>query len=374
MENKNYKVQLNRESIGIRRQRDGSTLVIKDVKKGKMISQKRPLARRNKIADQLQKNSRKYVAGSLRVGLLITIATIVATLIMGMFPYVISVGDRNVCYVDSKEDAQKAITILLEGYVPEGADIKAVDAGGELTVERIRKTKPSDGKILSSQDAAEALMADYQREDNPADITIASAITELKAYTPKPNYEKDDTMLAGESKILKEGKDGTQKVTTTYISVNGKVTKSDVTSRAILDEGEKATVAKGTLGLPEGEDWTTFEGDPVFKNGDELGTTALQYLGAPYKYGGTSLTNGIDCVQFVRQMYAKYGIHLSNSDVYHGGKSVSLKNAKRGDIICYNHHVAIYLGDGKVVHALKKGVSTSNVNFRKVKDVRRIVQ
>lgn len=187
---------------------------------------------------------------------------------------------------------------------------------------------------------------------------------------------KDKKLLAGQTKVKKKGRAGKQKVTTTYHSINGKVQSQSVTGRIVVDEGKPATVRKGTLGLPKGANWKTFDGDPIYKNGKELVTTAMQYKGAPYRYGGYSLTHGIDCVQFVRQMYSKYGISLPNnhSGLQHSGIGVKYKNAKKGDIICYGNHVGIYIGNGKMINAVRRGVSVSRVKTSRIKAVRRIVK
>ena len=99
-----------------------------------------------------------------------------------------------------------------------------------------------------------------------------------------------------------------------------------------------------------------------------------QFLGNPYKWGGKSLTNGIDCVQFVRALYRKYGIILpgKRSAFAHIGKAVSLKNARPGDIVYYGNHVAMYIGNGKIIHAQRKGINISNINYRKWKTIRRV--
>ena len=144
----------------------------------------------------------------------------------------------------------------------------------------------------------------------------------------------------------------------------------------IIKEANPKVIRKGTLGLPEGEDWKTYDGDPIFSDGDVLIATAQKYLGAPYKYGGYSLTNGIDCVQFIRQMYAKYGIKLPNGKnaLKHVGTSVSFANAKPGDIICYSNHYALYMGNNTIIHATSKGgvKIRHNAKFRKIVTIRRI--
>lgn len=111
--------------------------------------------------------------------------------------------------------------------------------------------------------------------------------------------------------------------------------------------------------------------------GKELANFACQFVGNPYVWGGTSLTNGADCSGFVMSVYANYGIslpHSSAADRSVGSAVGSLENAQPGDIICYSGHVAIYIGGGQIVHAstAKTGIIISNANYRSILSIRRI--
>lgn len=111
--------------------------------------------------------------------------------------------------------------------------------------------------------------------------------------------------------------------------------------------------------------------------GKELANFACQFVGNPYVWGGTSLTNGADCSGFVMSVYANYGIslpHSSAADRSVGSAVGSLENAQPGDIICYSGHVAIYIGGGQIVHAstARTGIIISNANYRSVLSIRRI--
>ncbi|MBQ6788488.1 MAG: C40 family peptidase [Lachnospiraceae bacterium] len=100
---------------------------------------------------------------------------------------------------------------------------------------------------------------------------------------------------------------------------------------------------------------------------------AKQFIGNPYVWGGTSLTNGADCSGFTMSVYKKYGIslpHHSGSQAQLGRK-VTLAEAQPGDLVFYAkngsiNHVAIYIGGGQVVHASNErtGIKISSVNYR----------
>lgn len=118
-----------------------------------------------------------------------------------------------------------------------------------------------------------------------------------------------------------------------------------------------------------------------YGRGADVANYALNFVGNPYRYGGTSLTGGTDCSGFTKGVYSKFGVSLprTSSAQRSAGKLVCYgwdpSKAKAGDLICYSGHVAIYLGGGKIVHASnrKSGIKVSNkVNYRTVVCVRRI--
>lgn len=100
---------------------------------------------------------------------------------------------------------------------------------------------------------------------------------------------------------------------------------------------------------------------------------ALQFVGNPYVWGGTSLTNGVDCSGFTMQVYAKYGVYLPHSSRAQPGcgRRISASEAQPGDLFFYGsggsiNHVAIYIGGGQVVHASnhRDGIKISNAYYR----------
>lgn len=116
--------------------------------------------------------------------------------------------------------------------------------------------------------------------------------------------------------------------------------------------------------------------------GTEIANYAKKFVGNPYVYGGSSLTNGTDCSGFTMSIYAQFGYSIPRTSRAQStyGKSVSLSNLKPGDLIFYKSgstvgHVALYIGGGKVVHASNPsdGIKISNINYRKPCSARRIV-
>lgn len=108
---------------------------------------------------------------------------------------------------------------------------------------------------------------------------------------------------------------------------------------------------------------------------------ACQFIGNPYVFGGTDINNGIDCSAYVRYVFANFGISLPRTSYEQRvvGKEVSYSNAQPGDIICYSGHVAIYIGNGQIVHASNSapypagGIKISNATYRTILSVRRVL-
>lgn len=113
-------------------------------------------------------------------------------------------------------------------------------------------------------------------------------------------------------------------------------------------------------------------------SGSSVVDYATQFVGNPYVWGGTSLTNGADCSGFVQSVYANFGVSLPRTsyEQQNAGTEVSYADAQPGDLICYGGHVAIYMGDGKIVHASNStdGIKISNdATYRTILSVRRLV-
>lgn len=120
--------------------------------------------------------------------------------------------------------------------------------------------------------------------------------------------------------------------------------------------------------------------------GSRIASYAQQFVGNPYRYGGNSLTNGIDCSGFTQQIMAKFGYSISrtSSSQSGDGRAVSTSNLRAGDLVFYGDggsidHVALYIGGGQVVHASNSapyprgGIKISNVNYRTPICARRII-
>lgn len=117
----------------------------------------------------------------------------------------------------------------------------------------------------------------------------------------------------------------------------------------------------------------------TYEKGATVASFAKRFVGNPYRWGGTNLNTGADCSGFIGSVYRSFGYRLPRTsyDLRRAGRKVSYKEKQPGDIICYQGHVALYIGNNKIVHAStrKTGIKISpRANYRKIVCVRRVVE
>ncbi len=184
--------------------------------------------------------------------------------------------------------------------------------------------------------------------------------------------------------------EGTGWVSTDYVELHTEFvqaeSKAEEEARLAKEAAERkkareAAAAAAAASQPKSTSQAAPAASYTVTGGSEMGTAvaeyALQFVGNPYVYGGSSLTNGTDCSGFVMSVYANFGVslpHSSSSDRSQGYGVDGLENAQPGDLICYSGHVALYIGGGQIVHASNKrtGIIVSNANYRNILAIRRI--
>lgn len=112
-------------------------------------------------------------------------------------------------------------------------------------------------------------------------------------------------------------------------------------------------------------------------NGQAVVDYAVQFIGNPYVWGGTSLTNGADCSGFVQSVYKNFGISMprTSGEMRSAGVAVSYEQAIPGDVFCYDGHVGIYIGNGEIVNAIDSahGIGISSATYTNIITIRRLL-
>lgn len=218
---------------------------------------------------------------------------------------------------------------------------------------------------------AERIAAEEEarRQAEAEAAAAAAAAAEEKASYSEPVYDEDgnevDVEDAAENGYSVYDEDG-----------------NEVDAEEVLSSSYSNDVQYDEYGNVIDSDNTVTDSSEYTSSGSGSGSSvvdyATQFVGNPYVWGGTSLTNGADCSGFVQSVYSNFGVSLPRTSYEQqtAGREVSYSEAQPGDLICYGGHVAIYMGDGKIVHASNSvdGIKVSdNAAYRTILSVRRLV-
>lgn len=207
-------------------------------------------------------------------------------------------------------------------------------------------------------------------------LYVRSEPTKESEYVGKlyPGAAMEITGQIGEWTPVNTG-DVTGFVKTEYIIYGDEAEK---TAEEMMANGEKFTYAESR----EQEEArlqaeAEAEAERMQGLGQQVVSYACQFIGNPYVWGGTSLTNGADCSGFVQSVFANFGIYLPRTSYEQrsAGIDVSYEEALPGDIICYDGHVGIYIGDGQIVNAQSpsQGIGISPATYTTILSVRRVL-
>lgn len=145
---------------------------------------------------------------------------------------------------------------------------------------------------------------------------------------------------------------------------------------AVSRKSEEAQMTQEVQENVQQTETTEVSAQPA-SNGQAIVDYACQFIGNPYVWGGTSLTDGADCSGFVQSVFAHFGISLPRTtyDQINAGVEVSYDQAMPGDLICYDGHIGIYIGNGQIVNAQnpEQGIGISPATYTTILSVRRIV-
>ena len=192
------------------------------------------------------------------------------------------------------------------------------------------------------------------------DVVTKEKVSYKQVVPYKTVYKTTSKLERDETKVQTEGKEGQKTVKAQVTKLNGQITGKKITSEKITKKPVNKVVLKGTK-----------------VNGNSVIAYAKKFLGNPYVYGGSSLTNGTDCSGFTMSVYAHFGVALPhNSDAQNAcGRAVSYSEAEPGDLIVYPGHVGMYIGNGQIIHAagVGQGITIGNARGHTIIGVRRVI-
>ena len=233
-------------------------------------------------------------------------------------------------------------------------------------------------EMSSQQTNLESTLTQMRAQIADFDSQLASAQAEADAKVARMQEEQQIAQSKSENQtgnVSSANQVGPAANTGTTKPTGGNTTPSTGnTGTATPTTGNTGTTTKPSTGNSSN---TSKPGNA--SAGQKIANKGCEYIGNPYVYGGNSLTNGIDCSGFVQQIHAKFGISTprNSTSLRYGGKAVAVSDMMPGDVVCYEGHVAIYIGGGQIVHASNSkpypagGIKTSNAYYRTIVAVRR---
>ena len=236
--------------------------------------------------------------------------------------------------------------------------------------EESKKETESSAQTESSSEASSETKTEASSEVTTETSSETTTESSSATTTETSTETTTETTTETSSETTTETTTGTSTETTTE-------TASQAPSETATESAATETSSEASAeAAPAAE--TTSAAAAVSSHGESVADFAVQFVGNPYVYGGTSLTNGADCSGFVMSVYKNFGVslpHSSSADRNVGTDVGGLENAQPGDIVCYTGHVGIYIGDGQIVHAstASTGIKISEADYRTPVAVRRVL-
>lgn len=243
---------------------------------------------------------------------------------------------------------------------------------------RVRKKASTDSKIVTLVSEDDKLKVKKQTDDW-AKVKVDGQTGYVSKDYAKVTYSfgkaKSMKQIQAEQEAKKRAEEAARNkpVSTTSSSHTSNTGTTSGSTTGSTQTTKKASVSVSSSGSSA--------------TGSRIVSYAQQFVGNPYRYGGNSLTSGIDCSGFTQQIMAKFGYSISrtSSSQSGDGRAVSTSNLRAGDLVFYGDggsidHVALYIGGGQVVHASNSapyprgGIKISNVNYRTPICARRIIR
>lgn len=246
---------------------------------------------------------------------------------------------------------------------------------------RVRKKASTDSKIVTLVSEDDKLKVKKQTNDW-AKVKVDGQTGYVSKDYAKVTYSFGKAKSMKQIQAEQAAKEAQKQAAQTTIGNESASTSSSNTSNSSTTSG--STKASSVQAAKKASVSVSSSGSSA--TGSRIASYAQQFIGNPYRYGGNSLTSGIDCSGFTQQIMAKFGYSISRTSSSQAGegREVSTSNLRAGDLVFYGNggsinHVAVYIGGGQVVHASNSapyprgGIKISNVNYRTPICARRII-
>lgn len=245
---------------------------------------------------------------------------------------------------------------------------------------RVRKKASTDSKIVTLVSEDDKLKVKKQTDDW-AKVKVDGQTGYVSKDYAKVTYSFGKAKSMKQIQAEQEAKEAKKRAEEAARSKSVSTTSGNHTSNAGTTSGSTTGSAQTTKKAS-----VSVSSSGSSATGSRIASYAQQFVGNPYRYGGNSLTSGIDCSGFTQQVMAKFGYSISrtSSSQSGDGRAVSTSNLRAGDLVFYGNggsidHVALYIGGGQVVHASNSapyprgGIKISNVNYRIPICARRVI-
>lgn len=292
-------------------------------------------------------------------------------------------------YVNVRSEANEESEILGKLYNNSAATVhETVDGWYRITSGTVTGYVKCEYVVVGDEELAKSVSRRY---------AIVNEDTETLFVRQEPSTESDKLGMVGATDnltVTDESVDGWVKVeieegegyvSADYVTVGTEFvqaeSKAEEEARLAREEAERKAAAEAAARRAASQSNNSGGGSATYNpptggDGAAVAAFACQFVGNPYVYGGTSLTNGADCSGFVMSVYANFGVSLprTSGSQRSAGYGVSVDQAQPGDIICYSGHVGIYIGGGNIVHASSSssGIKISPMGHNPILAVRRI--
>lgn len=299
---------------------------------------------------------------------------------------------------ETKKELEAAIKVEEEQYEAMKLRVRYMYEKGELSYMEILAEAKSFSDMVNKTDYVEKLY-EYDRKMLEQFQAARQAVADAKAKLEEEEeqLEIDLKELQEEKKLLNELLEEKKAEAADYDKQISRAKQDAAAYKAKLKQqtseikrleaeeaAKKAAAEAAARAAASGDPSKSQETAATFINssggsasGKEIANYGCKFIGNPYVYGGTSLTNGCDCSGFVYSVYKACGYNIPRPGTSQRtiGTGVSYSDAQPGDIICYPGHVGIYIGNGQIVHAStpKGGIKIGSATYTTILTVRRVV-